>query len=181
MRPVNANSVLSPRSTLSYLIDAEITKAKIEILNKKPDKAQERIQKLQEINSSDSSMLEDIYQLLVDAGNEEGANQIFKTTYEVSQSTINRFPNHGQHNNNHAWLLSRCGKQLDEALIHAEKAVKLEPKNGAFLDTLAEVHFQLGNRPKAIEISEKAVQLLGDDIQVKRQLERFRSGKPSDR
>ena len=181
MRPVNANSVLSPRSTLSYLIDAEITKAKIEISNKKPDKAQERIQKLQEINSSDSSMLEDTYQLLVDAGNEEGANQIFKTTYEVSQSTINRFPNHGQHNNNHAWLLSRCGKQLDEALIHAEKAVKLEPKNGAFLDTLAEVHFQLGNRPKAIEISEKAVQLLGDDIQVKRQLERFRSGKPSDR
>ena len=80
MRPVNANSVLSPRNTLRYLVDSEITKAKIEISNGKPSKAQERMEKLQEINSSDSSMLEDIYQLLVNAENEEGANKIFETT-----------------------------------------------------------------------------------------------------
>ena len=181
MRPVNANSVLSPRNTLRYLVDSEITKAKIEISNGKPSKAQERMEKLQEINSSDSSMLEDIYQLLVNAENEEGANKIFETTYKISKSTVNRFPDHGQHNNNHAWLLSRCGKKLNEALVHAEKAVNLEPENGAYLDTLAEVHFQLGDRPKAIKFSEKAVQLLGNDIQVMRQLERFKNGKPTDR
>ena len=126
-------------------------------------------------------MLEDIYQLLVDSGNSEGADKLFQTTYLISKSTVNRFPDHGQHNNNHAWLLSRCAKKLDEALVHANKAVIIDPDNGAFLDTLAEVYFQLGNRSKAIEISKKAVELLDGDKQVKRQLKRFKTGKPTDR
>ena len=70
---------------------------------------------------------------------------------------------------------------MDEALIHANKAVSIDPDNGAFLDTLAEVYFQLGNRSKAIKISKKAVELLDGDKQVKRQLERFKTGKPTDR
>ena len=181
MRPVNANSVLSPRRSLSYLVDLEITKTKIEISDGRIKDAERRLEKLQKINPSDSSMLEDIYQLLVDSGNSEGADKLFQTTYLISKSTVNRFPDHGQHNNNHAWLLSRCAKKLDEALIHANKAVSIDPDNGAFLDTLAEVYFQLGNRSKAIEISKKAVELLDDDKQVKRQLERFKTGKPTDR
>ena len=112
---------------------------------------------------------------------EPEADKLFETTYKVSKATIMRFPGHGQHNNNHAWLLSRCSKNLDEALEYGNRAVQLEPENGAFLDTLAEVHFQRGNRIKAIEISEKAVNLLDGDAQVKRQLERFKNGDPSDR
>ena len=181
MRPVNANSVLSPRRSLSYLVDLEITKTKIEISDGRLKDAERRLEELQKINPSDSSMLEDIYQLMVDGGNLDGADKLFQTTYSVSKSTVDRFPNHGQHNNNHAWLLSRCAKNLDEALIHANKAVSIEPDNGAFLDTLAEVHFQLGDRSKAIEISKKAVELLNGDSQVKRQLERFKTGKPTDR
>ena len=181
MRPVNANSVLSPRRSLSYLVDLEITKTKIEISDGRIKDAERRLEELQKINPSDSSMLEDIYQLLVDSGNSEGADKLFQTTYLISKSTVNRFPDHGQHNNNHAWLLSRCAKKLDEALIHANKAVSIDPDNGAFLDTLAEVYFQLGNRSKAIEVSKKAVELLDGDKQVKRQLERFKTGKPTDR
>ena len=181
MRPVNANSVLSPRRSLSYLVDLEITKTKIEISDGRLKDAERRLEELQKINPSDSSMLEDIYQLMIDGGNLDGADKLFQTTYSVSKSTVDRFPNHGQHNNNHAWLLSRCAKNLDEALIHANKAVSIEPDNGAFLDTLAEVHFQLGDRSKAIEISKKAVELLNGDSQVKRQLERFKTGKPTDR
>ena len=181
MRPVNANSVLSPRRSLSYLVDLEITKTKIEISDGRIKDAERRLEELQKINPSDSSMLEDIYQLLVDSGNLEGADKLFQTTYLISKSTVNRFPDHGQHNNNHAWLLSRCAKKLDKALIHANKAVSIDPDNGAFLDTLAEVYFQLGNRSKAIELSKKAVELLDGDKQVKRQLERFKTGKPTDR
>ena len=181
MRPVNANSVLSPRRSLSYLVDLEITKTKIEISDGRIKDAERRLEELQKINPSDSSMLEDIYQLLVDSGNSEGADKLFQTTYLISKSTVNRFPDHGQHNNNHAWLLSRCAKKLDEALVHANKAVIIDPDNGAFLDTLAEVYFQLGNRSKAIEISKRAVELLDGDKQVKRQLKRFKTGKPTDR
>ena len=181
MRPVNANSVLSPRRSLSYLVDLEITKTKIEISDGRIKDAERRLEELQKINPSDSSMLEDIYQLLVDSGNSEGADKLFQTTYLISKSTVNRFPDHGKQNNNLACLLSRCAKKLDEALIHANKAVSIDPDNGAFLDTLAEVYFQLGNRSKAIEISKRAVELLDGDKQVKRQLKRFKTGKPTDR
>ncbi|MDC0048765.1 hypothetical protein OAL09_05430 [Verrucomicrobia bacterium] len=181
MRAVNANSVISPRNALSYLINLGVTQAKASIENEDAPIAITKIKNLQQINPSDSSMLEDLYQLLVDSGKTDEANNLFKTTYQVSKATIIRFPDHGQHNNNHAWLLSRCSKKLDEALEHANKAVQLEPENGAFLDTLAEVHFQRGDRAKAIEFSEKAVNLLDNDAQVMRQLERFKNGDPSDR
>ena len=94
---------------------------------------------------------------------------------------VDQFPDRAQHHNNLAWLLSRCARQLDEGLKHANTAVDSEPGNGAFLDTLAEVHFQLGDRSKAVAISEKAVAILNDDAQVRRQLERFKNGKPADR
>ncbi len=181
MRAVNANSVISPRNALSYLINLGVMQAKASLENKDTLAAITSIKNLQRVNPSDSSMLEDLYQLLVNAGQTEEANKLFETTYNVSKATIVRFPNHGQHNNNHAWLLSRCSKKLDEALEHANRAVQLEPENGAFLDTLAEVHFQRNNRAKAIEISEKAVKLLDGDSQVKRQLERFKNGNPTDR
>ena len=181
MRAVNANSVISPRNALSYLINLGVMQAKASLENRDANAAISKIKNLQQINPSDSSMLEDLYQLLVNAGETEEANKLFETTYQVSKATIMRFPDHGQHNNNHAWLLSRCSKKLDEALKYANTAVQLEPDNGAFLDTLAEVHFQRGNRIKAIEISEKAVKLLDGDSQVKRQLERFKNGNPIDR
>ena len=181
MRAVNANSVISPRNALSYLINLGVMQAKATLENRDASAAISKIKNLQQINPSDSSMLEDLYQLLVNTGETEEANKLFETTYKVSKATIMKFPNHGQHNNNHAWLLSRCSKKLDEALKYANAAVQLEPENGAFLDTLAEVHFQRGNRIKAIEISEKAVKLLDGDSQVKRQLERFKNGNPSDR
>ena len=181
MRAVNANSVISPRNALSYLIRLGVMRAKDSLENQDTSEAITIIKNLQQINPSDSSMLEDLYQLLVDSEKIDEANKLFKTTYQVSKATVIRFPNHGQHNNNHAWLLSRCSKNLDEALEHANRAVQLEPDNGAFLDTLAEVHFQRGDRSKAIEFSEKAVNLLDGDAQVLRQLERFKNGDPSDR
>ena len=181
MRAVNANSTISPRTALSYSINLGVLQAKALLENEDPSAAIIKIKELQKINPSDSSMLEDLHQLLVDAGKNKEADELFDTTYKISKAAVMRFPGHGQHNNNHAWLLSRCSKKLDEALEHATRAVQLEPENGAFLDTLAEVHFQRGNRIKAIEISEKAVTLLDGDSQVKRQLERFKNGKPTDR
>ena len=181
MRAVNANSTISPRTALSYSINLGVLQAKALLENEDLSAAIIKIKELQKINPSDSSMLEDLHQLLVDAGKNKEADELFDTTYKISKAAVMRFPGHGQHNNNHAWLLSRCSKKLDEALEHATRAVQLEPENGAFLDTLAEVHFQRGNRIKAIEISEKAVTLLDGDSQVKRQLERFKNGNPTDR
>lgn len=181
IQPVNGKNVITRKAALSYWVDLGTLKAKNSLKKGSADSAVAMIAQLQQLNSSDSSMLEDIHQLLVDAGKDKEANKLFETTYATSRSAADRFPDRAQHHNNLAWLLSRCSKRSDDALLHAERAVKMEPDNGAFLDTLAEVHFQRGDRVKAISFSEKAVALLGDDVQVKRQLNRFRTGKPTDR
>ena len=181
LQPMNQKHVISRKAALGYAIDLGILKAKTSLKQGNLNEAVAKIAQLQQLNSSDSSMLEDIYQLLVNAGSAEKADKLFATTYATCKGVVDQFPDRAQHHNNLAWLLSRCAKQLDEGLKHANKAVELEPENGAFLDTLAETHFQLGNRSKAVAISEKAVALLNGDAQVKRQLERFRNGKPADR
>ena len=181
MQPVNQRNVISRKAALSYAMDLGTLQAKSAIENGQANEAAAQIATLQEINSSDSSMLEDIYQLLVDAGKQTEADALFATTYATCKSVADQFPGRAQHHNNLAWLLSRCAKKLDDALLHANRAVDSEPENGAFLDTLAEVHFQLGDREKAVKISEKAVAILNEDAQVQRQLERFRNGKPTDR
>ena len=181
MQPVNQKSVISRKAALSYAIDLGILKAKNLLEDGDADGAVAQVTQLQQINSSDSSMLEDVYQLLVNAGSAKKADELFATTYATCKAVVDQFPDRAQHHNNLAWLLSRCAKQLDEGLKHANKAVELEPGNGAFLDTLAETHFQLGDRGKAVAISEKAVAILNGDAQVKRQLERFKHGKPADR
>jgi tetratricopeptide (TPR) repeat protein len=72
--------------------------------------------------------------------------------------------------NNFAWFLARTNQRLDEALKLAERAVKLEPDMYAYLDTLAEVHFRLGN-------VDKAAQLAPQDPHILAQLHRFKTEK----
>ena len=67
---------------------------------------------------------------------------------------------------------------LPEALTAAERAVALSPKETGILDTLAEVHFRMGNAAKAIEVETKALALQPDDNYLKGQIARFKSGKP---
>jgi len=55
------------------------------------------------------------------------------------------------------------GQNLHEALDLALRADKLKPDNGYITDTVAWIHFKLGNYTKAVEYLERAVKLLPDD------------------
>ena len=65
---------------------------------------------------------------------------------------------------------------LPEALQAAERAVKLEPKNTGIMDTLAEVHFKMGDQAKAVEVETRALALAPNDSYLTQQLARFRAG-----
>jgi tetratricopeptide (TPR) repeat protein len=75
--------------------------------------------------------------------------------------------------NNLAWLFARCHRRLDDALQHALRAVELDPDNAAYLDTLAEAHFHLGDRDAAVRHSRLAVQRRPQDTTLQEQLRRF--------
>jgi uncharacterized Ntn-hydrolase superfamily protein len=77
-----------------------------------------------------------------------------------------------------AWVCATNGVHLEEALAAAQRAADLEPKSAEILDTLAEVHYRLGQKEKAIEVETRALALSPDDEYLKGQLARFRSGRP---
>jgi predicted Zn-dependent protease len=80
--------------------------------------------------------------------------------------------------NNIAWLCAVTHRRLDNGLKHAQRAVELKPDSPVFLDTLAEVQFQGGQRQKAIEMIKKAIQLSPDQY-FKAQLKRFEAADTS--
>jgi len=55
------------------------------------------------------------------------------------------------------------GRNLKEAMELIRRAVKLDPNDGYFVDSLGWAHYRLGNYPKAVEHLERAVELRPDD------------------
>lgn len=80
--------------------------------------------------------------------------------------------------NSAAWLAAVCRRDLDAALDHARKATTLAPAHAGYRDTLAEVHFQRGDRAKAIELIRECQKLEPKNNYFGKQLRRFESGDP---
>ena len=87
IQPVNQKNVISRKAALSYAIDLGILKAKHSLEVGNVDDAVAQIAQLQKINSSDSSMLEDVYQMLVNAGSAKKAGELFQTTYATCKAS----------------------------------------------------------------------------------------------
>jgi hypothetical protein len=58
----------------------------------------------------------------------------------------------------------------------ALQAVELQPDHAGNLDTLAEAHFQRGDRDRAMELMKKCIALDGKNSYFGKQLERFEKG-----
>jgi uncharacterized Ntn-hydrolase superfamily protein len=76
-----------------------------------------------------------------------------------------------------AWFAATQDLHLDEALLAAERAATLEPKDSNILDTLAEVHFRMGHVEAAIAVMTRALELSPEDSYLQGQLARFRAGR----
>lgn len=76
-----------------------------------------------------------------------------------------------------AWSCATHDIFLSDALRAAERAAEIEPRNIDVLDTLAEVHFRVGNAAKAIEVESRAATLDPKSTYLKEQIERFRAGR----
>jgi predicted Zn-dependent protease len=124
---------------------------------------------------ANTELAEEVFPLLMAAGREEDANAIFDQTANHLRELTRQFPRCATFHNNTAWLFARCGRHLDEALTHARQATNLEPGRTSYVDTLAEVHFQLGQYAEAIRCAEQCVRAEPRNTHYRSQLERFRS------
>lgn len=108
------------------------------------------------------------------AGRQTDADAVFARAFGVYETVCRDFPESAWHHNGAAWLAAQCERRLNDALKHAETAVRLQPDNAAYLDTLAEVHFRRGDATEAVEIEERAVKLAPDDPEIAAQMKKFR-------
>lgn len=103
-------------------------------------------------------------------------DQWFRVSWDYLRGKIEKFPKDDQLRNTAAWFASRSMRELDAAEKDITWALSHNPDQAAYLDTMAEIQFAKGNRARAIEWSDRAMQLAPADDQIRRQSARFRSG-----
>jgi len=107
------------------------------------------------------------------------AKTLFARVYEQAEAELAEASNDRPTRcNDLAWFCARCGENLDEAVKLAQSAVDASPDNAAFLDTIAEAKYRTGHAAEAIRLETRALQLSPDKTFMKKQIERFKAGKP---
>ena len=113
----------------------------------------------EQIAPGNIDLAEDLVPLLKAKGFTAEANALYERTYAVHAPLAQKYPESPSLRNNVAWLSAVCHQRLEEALVHAQKAVELSPNSPSYFDTLAEVYFQTGDRAKAIEYGKRVLEL----------------------
>src|SRR5207248_7350672 len=102
--------------------------------------------------------------------------ELFAKTFAAHQALCKDYPRCAWAHNGLAWLAARCRRQLDAALSHARQAVGLAPDHAGYLDTLAEVQFQRGERDEALRLMRRCIALAPRRAYFRHQLKRFEAG-----
>jgi tetratricopeptide (TPR) repeat protein len=87
----------------------------------------------------------------------------YREVARVMQAVLKINPRNSNANNLLGYMWSEQGIRLDEAVAAVEKALALEPNNGAFMDSLGWVYYKKGWLKKALKKLELATSLLPDD------------------
>ena len=131
----------------------------------------------QKVWPGELNVVEECVPLLDAKGWKTDADELFNEAYTRIEKNCRLFPNSALHHNNLAWLSAKCQRRLDEALVHVQRALELAPESAQYIDTLAEVYFQLDDIDKAIENAKRCLELEPDSEFYQKQLERFEAAK----
>jgi tetratricopeptide (TPR) repeat protein len=134
-------------------------RAKAAIAAGKADEAAAELLRCEAILPGEISVAVELVPALDRAGMTAQAETLFTRGLAAHQQVLEHFPDSATYLNNTAWLCARSQRKLDEALTMAAKAVELAPSEPSYHDTLAEVHFQLGDRAAAVAAAQRAAEL----------------------
>ncbi len=138
--------------------------------------AQQCIETAEQLQPLGIELVEECYPKLVELQQHDVAKAMFERFERRMLQHLDAWPKDATNHNNLAWMYARCNQQLDNALKHAKIATELAPQSATLLDTLAEVHFRLGQQSQAIEVAQNCVRLDPREPHYQQQLDRFRRG-----
>lgn len=90
----------------------------------------------------------------------------FPRAAQVFEECLRRYPNADDVQNYLAYMWAEQNIRLNEALDLIKRALKAEPQNGAYLDTLGWVYYRLGRYEEAAAIIEQALRHMPGDPTV---------------
>ncbi|MEO7100983.1 MAG: hypothetical protein ABI162_16625 [Luteolibacter sp.] len=124
---------------------------------------------------SDGSLADTFFPSLRKAGLMTEHDKWFNLSWDLITDVIRHYPASDNTCNTAGWLASRARLNLDLAENYLQKALAMNPEQAAYLDTMGEIQFAKGNRNKALEWSQLAINFTPQDAQLRHQHERFRS------
>ena len=111
-------------------------------------------------------------------GRKADADLLYASSLALYTDMVKTYPKSAFARNQIAWVSACCRRDLEQASTHARKALELDPDNPAYLDTYAEVLFQLGKQAEAIATQKKVIALVPERKYFVRQLKRIEAGDP---
>ena len=92
------------------------------------------------------------------------AEEFFKKAIELNPADHSSL-------NNLAWVYAVQGIQLEEGLRLSRRSLRLNPDSPVYLDTLAELHYHLGEIDMAIQLIRRAITLAPEDAELQAHLQ----------
>ena len=170
------------KENLAYIVVPAVVhrhRAHGRLLAGQPDQAHKEAQLVLAELPGDIDLAVQIVPALEKNGRKQEADKLFSQVAARYEELCQAYPQSSWGHNSLAWLSVCCHRHLNKALDHARKAVELMPANPSNRDTLAEVHFQRGEKAKAVEAMKRCVELDGKNSYFRKQLQRIEAGDPS--
>ena len=171
---LNANSgfvEMEGYLTLPHVIHK--VRAKAALAEGKTDEMLAELARCDKLLPGDVRLIVELVPKLDQAGQRDAADLLFAQAFGVHHGVCDEFATSATYLNNTAWLAARSQRKLDEALELANKALALAPAEAAYHDTLAEVHFQRGDREAAVAAAKKALELAPANVLFAQRLKHF--------
>ena len=132
------------------------------------------LKELARLMPDNTDIVVDAVPLLRERNRPDDARRLFESAYATAKSILSHSPDDPVQMTQVAWLCARCGERLDEAKRLVDGALARDGDNPGYLDTAAEVEFQLGHVEEAIRLETRALELRPADPFMTEQLNRFR-------
>jgi len=161
-----------PLSYTSYRLHADTARA-LSMLDEDRDAAVRRLERIHDAYATDGSLADVFFPSLRRVGLIKEHDVMFGKTWQKFRRVIRKYPAADNTRNTAAWMSSRAARKVKEGMADIQAALARRPDQAAYLDTMAEAYFAMGNRKDAVKWSSKAMMFKPDDTMIRRQHVRF--------